>query len=506
MKDQDSSSRVIYDVVAVSNKMVEEIPSEFRVNGTLLAMDYWTYRLPDSSSYSATVGVLGLGMPDSVDAAMSDPPPSILQQLNSDGRIASMSMGLHMGSVALDQPGSLVLGGYGRNRALGYVGVFRFRNPYRFPTFFLLDVLLGIQVGASPFAKPDDEGSIWQGTGDNKNAESLAKQEELRPGASVVILNPAVPYIYLPPAACEEAARRLPVTWNARLGLYIWNTDDPAYQRIVRSPAYLGFVFADSTATNITVKVPFRLLNLTLEPPLMPTPTPYFPCKPLNSSSGYWMLGRAFLQAVFFGVNLERNVTYLAQAPGPAMEQSVVQTLRPSDEVPQTNPIEEFERSWLPSWTVLQAADAPSGSETPSTSPSAEPSSGGSGGLSTGSIAGIVVGVVAALAAAAIGIWLFWKRKAKAEAAEPLPPGAENGGGWAVSAKGVKEMDGQGNIAELGKPNAHEMWSPPVTHELPTDEFARYEFPGHDLPTHDPPIDHFPAHSPPNPDLPVNEG
>jgi hypothetical protein len=344
-----------------------------------------------------------------------------------------------------------------------------------------------------------------------KNAESLAKQEGLRSGTAVVMLNPAVPYIYLPTTACQAAARRLPVTWNARLGLYLWNTDDPAYQRIVRSPAYLGFVFADSTATNITIKVPFRLLNLTLEPPLMPSPTPYFQCKPVNVSDPYWMLGRAFLQAAFFGVDLERNVTYLAQAPGPAMAQSVVLTLWPDHTDPQTNPIEQFEQSWLPSWTVLKedafsSSETPSGSETPSNSSSADPSSDGSGALSAGSIAGIVVGVVAALAAAAVAVWFIWRRRAKTKATESALSGTGADGGWAVFAKGVTEMDGQGNIAELGKPNAHELWSPPVTHELPTDEFARHEFPGHDLPTHDPLTDHFPAHSLPNLDLPVNEG
>ncbi|KAK4038064.1 aspartic peptidase domain-containing protein [Parachaetomium inaequale] len=485
----------VFDMVTLPNKMAFNGEPDFRTNATLLAVDNWMYWLPDGSNYSASVGILALGLPTAISPSVGQLSRGILQELKSQGGIASTSHGLHMGSVALEQPGSLVLGGYERNRALGSVGIFNF-DPLSLPTFFLLDVFLGIQVGASPFTKPEDVGSLWQGIGDDEAAENLNKEIGFKAGTAIVIPNPEAPYIYLPSGNCEAAASRLPVTWNARLGLYLWNTDDPVYQRIVRSPAYLGFVFADRTATNITIKVPFHLLNLTPEPPLMPRPTPYFPCKARKSSSGYWMLGRAFLQAAFFGVNLERNVTYLAQAPGPAMEQSVVQTLRSDDETPQTNPIEDFERSWLPSWTVLQEADAPSSSETPSSSPSAEPSSGGNGALSMGSIVGIVVGVVAALAAAAVAAWIFWRRKAKAKATESAPSGTGDAGGWAVSAKGVTEMDGQGNIAELGKPNAHEMWSPPVTHELPTDEFARHEFPSHDLPTH----------GLPSPDFPVTEG
>lgn len=106
----------------------------------------------------------------------------------------------------------------------------------------------------------------------------------------------------------------------------------------------------------MTIKVSFRLLNLTLESPLTTTPTPYFPCKPLDSSYGFWFFGRAFLQAAFLGVDVEHDVTYLAQAPGPAMGKGDIKAFR-ADVAgpPETGLISEFESSWRSSWTVLDS-------------------------------------------------------------------------------------------------------------------------------------------------------
>jgi hypothetical protein len=443
--------------------MLDDVVQYFDVpvNASLDVVEKWDYSFTDADRFfSAPVGRLGLGTVGSaikpVWQDIKDSPPAILPQLKSKNSIASTSFGLHIGSVALGQPASLVLGGYEQNRVLGSVAIFKFDSISSFPLLYLLDVLLGTQVGASPFANPDkDEGSVWQGISGNpnENAEEVTERHGLRPGTAVVTPDATVPYIYLPPGTCEAAASRLPVRWNDRLGLYLWNTEDPAYQRIVRSPAYLSFVFADRTATNVTIKVPFRLLDLTLEPPLMPTPTPYFPCKPVNTT-GVWVLGRAFLQAAFFGVNFEQNVMFLAQAPGPAAVQRVVRSLGPGDTTLQTDPIEEFEKSWLSSWTVLSST-----------------SSGGNGGLSTGSVVGIVVGIIAALVMSVIAGWFFWKRKAIQKQAESLPSGAEVNPEWATSIKEQSEMDGQGNVAELGKPYDHELYTPPVVHELPIDNW-----------------------------------
>ena len=65
------------------------------------------------------------------------------------------------------------------------------------------------------------------------------------------------------------------------------------------------------------------------------------------------MFGRAFLHAAFFSVNLEQNVTYLAQAPGSDMGQSAVRGAAAGRRSLQTHPNEEFEKPWRSSWTIL---------------------------------------------------------------------------------------------------------------------------------------------------------
>jgi hypothetical protein len=450
-QNETSDGQGVLDTVSLRFKQGGD---PFRANTSLNAVNSWVFGLPGGNNFSARVGILGLGP----DVGSSRPQggrdqPFILQQLKTAGQIASNSFGMHIGGAALGQPGSLVLGGYEQNRALGQVGVFPIQSGI--PSVFLLDVIIGTETGASPFNR-SDEGSVYQGLGGNTIATEITKSLGGRNGSAVMIPNPAAPYIYMPLGTCEAAARRLPVIWAEKLGLYVWNTTDPLYTRIVKSPAYLAFILADRSAHNITVKVPFALLNLTLEAPLVTTRTPYFPCKPYNSSYGFWQFGRAFLQAAFLGIDFEQNVTFIAQGPGPDMDQSVVQTLQPGDTTLKSNPIESFERSWRSTWTVLTADPTP-----PSDLPIQQAT-----GLPTGAVAGIVVGVIVVVAAAIATAFLCWRRR-KGQAQkldsmrvpssqafeEPNEPG---------------ELDGRNdNMHEIGKPLPHETEVPYVNHEAP---------------------------------------
>ncbi|KAK4185226.1 aspartic peptidase domain-containing protein [Podospora australis] len=418
-------------------------------NTTVYVMDKWQFRLPDGSNHSTGVGILGLGpMLNPVDKP-DGTPPGILEQFKINGDIDSMSFSIHMGSVPFQQRGSLVLGGYEQNRALGPVGVFKYD---RAPLLSLLDVRLGTAMGASPLAIEGEE-SVWQGLGGNKEGEDITKLSGYKEGSAVVFLNPATPYIYLPLGTCEAVARQLPVTWNSKNGLYVWNTQDPQFSRIVQSPTYLSFVFSDRTATNLTIKVPMQLLNLTLEPPLAPVPTPYFPCKPLDSAEGVWVLGRAFLQAAFFAVNLEQNVTFLAQAPGPDMDQRLVNKILPGDVSIKTNPIEGFEQSWQSKWTALEGESNGTSGE-----------SIGGQGLSNGALAGIVVGVILGVAALSSAAFWCWRRRRHAKEKSNGGDAAEVEDQSNLAEKVVysgngdlREMDSKTAPSEVGHPLSHEM-------------------------------------------------
>ncbi|KAL1979370.1 hypothetical protein VTN96DRAFT_6086 [Rasamsonia emersonii] len=174
------------------------------------------------------------------------------------------------------------------------------------------------------------------------------------------------------------------------MGLYYWDTTSPEYSKIVTSPAYLGFTFqlnALNTA-NFTVRVPFALLNLTLEAPLVSTPTQYFPC---FTSNGTYGLGRAFLQAAFVGVNWSNDGVgnwFLAQAPGPNYQATPSTTvIAPGDQS-----LTGSQNSWLDTWTG-HWTPLPEPSDVSNANAAESSASSRSGGLSSGGKAGIGVGV-----------------------------------------------------------------------------------------------------------------
>ena len=78
----------------------------------------------------------------------------------------------------------------------------------------------------------------------------------------------------------------------------------------------------------ITIKVPFALLDLKLEPRLVDEEMAYFPCMRTATAAadgGPHVLGRGSLQAAFVGVNWSLNGNgnrFLAQAPGPGYSRS----------------------------------------------------------------------------------------------------------------------------------------------------------------------------------------
>ena len=131
-------------------------------------------------------------------------------------------------------------------------------------------------------------------------------------------MNPGAPSLFLPNSTCVAIAIYLLVIYKSGKALYIWNTTDSQYRKIVTSPTYLGFVFRGSNGI-ITINAPFQLFNLTLQLPLASQDTPYFPCQPPQGSGGYYSLGRAFLQAASTGVNWAtsgESKWFLAQAQG----------------------------------------------------------------------------------------------------------------------------------------------------------------------------------------------
>ena len=367
---------------------------------------------PDGSHYPLQIGQLALGnvspnqsfntgYDTSFNASLA---PNYLKQHNV---IGSSSFGLHYGSATLGLDLSLWFGGYDQLRVLEPVSAQEYADASDYFLIDLYDIGIGVAEGQSPFHDAPSQGLLASGN------ETLSNSEH---GSFQVMINPAAPYLNLPNSTCNAIANNLPVTYNAKYGLYFWNVNDGQYTNIVTSPAYLNFSFPlNGGSGNLTINVPFQLLNLTLEPPLIAKPTQYFPCQPPQDPAlQVYSLGRAFLQAAFLGANWdEAHHWYLAQAPGPGVSSIPdYQTITGlSGFTPDPGDSDTWASTWNKTWKVTHNA----ASATPIPPPVSS-----KGGLSGAVITGIAIGAVSGIAAVlAIG-WLLYRRRQQATKAEAV--------------------------------------------------------------------------------------
>ena len=382
------------------------------VSLTGLSDAYQTY--PNGRNYPIEVGILSMGAP-SLSHVWGYTMMFIGSYMytTASRRTPSYSYGIHIGSAKLGIPGSAWLGGYDKNRIMGETSAQPFTpfttNPGGNLVIGLQDIGLGVATGGSPWSYSEKSGLL-----------SASNSSLIAP--VTVEMDFGKPYLYLPPSTCDNIASTLPVTFNADLGLYLWNTDDDNYHTIVSSPAYLSFLFQkDSTNNqNITIKVPFALLNLTLQAPLVDKDTPYFPCYPTDN---VYALGRAFLQAAFvaedFGTGDGYGTWFLAQAPGPGLvdvsDQTNIQASASS--IPATD--NSWEVSWDSHWTVLSSSTATSNS-TNDTTAGSDASTLASSGLSQGAKIGIGVGCGVGAAVLICGAaWYFVSRRRREQTESP---------------------------------------------------------------------------------------
>lgn len=421
---------------------------------------------PSGKVLGPEVGIFNIGgdaVADDSDACPNDtcdPTTYLFKQ----GLISSKSWSLQIGAAALNYPGSLILGGYDRGRTIGppYTGTPEVQ-------FRLSDINIGVETGGSPFPFGQQAGLLM--TEDNEIAAEPIDIE----------IKPWDAYIYLPQPTIDAITNKLPVYFDKTSHYYLWNTSDPSYEKVVTSASYLGFVFEDPSGTNTTVKVPFMLLNLTLQSTAsgLKTDVPYFPVQPMTLAQdglGY-TLGRAFLQAATLTVNYGGSgYFWITQAPGPGASKRglgyEVQDIAPSATTLDFNTGDDlFNQSWAGIWTPLPLAEADLN----------QPK-----GLSGGAIAGIVVGSVAfvALIAGLAAFLITRRRRSSVKELDADQDGLtmdryEKNGGLGEPAQ-TPEMDGAGARHELLQQQRYELSDQKVDVQEMPDHDARHEMPGHD--------------------------
>ncbi|KAL4863609.1 aspartic peptidase domain-containing protein [Aspergillus spectabilis] len=390
----------IGDIVTIGETVVPN------VSFTTIYDTYQTY--PNGRSYPVSVGNLALGAPRLRHSSSGLSLNMIAAWLYTSNQIPSYSYSMHIGSVDPPIPGSLVLGGYDRTRLVGQASSQSVVDAAGILQIVLRDIGLGVADGGSPFPSftTTHRGGLFLDD-DHQNGGMVLPR--------LVTIDPTKPYMYLPEATCNAITAFFPVSFDTGFGLYIWDTNSADYTNLTSSPTYLSFAFNKdgSTAQNFTVRVPLQLLTLTLQEPLVEGRNlTYFPC---FLSTDTPVLGRAFLQAAFVGVNWlegENNGTwFLGQAPGPG-SQGVddIAPIAVSDRALRGLEEESWEDSWARHWTPLEMND-----QTSNTTDTSD-----SSGLSTGAKAGIGVGAgISGVILAAMGVCAAILRRRKQTAKVP---------------------------------------------------------------------------------------
>jgi hypothetical protein len=455
------------------------------------------FSYPDGTRYPIFTGCLSVGAPEpqqiftgnggrpSINASM------IPWVLKDSGSTASSSFGMHYGSAApaAKVPGSLLFGGYDRNRVVG--NVLTLDGDF-WTAFTLKDVSISVIQGSSPFSPTSAS------TSTTTIPNLLAQGNSTIPLAGLpVLLDPCSPYLTLPKSTCDAIASHLPVIYNGSLGLYLWNTTSPAHTPIVSSASALSFTFMGASNTDsLTIHLPFRHLNLTLSPPFTTSPVPYFPC--FTGGTGAYVLGRTFFQDAFVGANWERKKIWLAQAPGPNIPATADAVNIQVGDVAIQGGGNDWEKSWEGFWRGLSEEEAAKGRDGveegdggvgSSSSDSNGGVGGGSGGgnagssgggqgaastgLSTAAMAGIGVGAaVGGMVLVAAAGWCLCRRKKARLAADRAekgfvaqPAAALNRTGEAV----YQEHYGPGDVK-------HPDWADGPA-EVPAEDHRVYEMP-----------------------------
>ncbi|KAK2616248.1 hypothetical protein QQS21_000883 [Conoideocrella luteorostrata] len=372
-------------------------------NCSLVLLEDQMMVYPSGKWFPMFAGCLNVGAPTENQTFSRDlqPGSEYPWYLYKHNNIPSSSFGMHIGSTspASTMSGSLNFGGFDRNRVTGNVLTLP-GSPLA--TVPLTDISIKVIKGKSPFAFSDKTGLLISGN------SSMPKS------GIPVSLDGCSPYFTLPKSTCDSISTYLPVTYNNSLGLYLWNTKDHAYQHLMKSASTLSFtIMGFDNTKSITINVPFQHLNLTLDPPLVDTSMPYFPCS--TGGPGFYSLGRAFLQDAFLAANWGRGSWWLAQAPGPNIPSNPdVVSIDPSD-VSISGSNNDWVASWDTVWSDLAASEGgdnpPSGSSSNSTSDS---------GLSAGAKGGIGAGVGVGFLIVVLGVWFWWrKRQGQDQAAQP---------------------------------------------------------------------------------------
>ena len=118
---------------------------------------------------------------------------------------------------------------------------------------------------------------------------------ELLSSPVLAFVDSTVPNIYLSSDTCNNFEEALGLHWNSSWGTYLLN--DSTHNHLMTKVSTITFLIGNNQTSSPTVNItmPYASFDLTATPPLVSTPTRYFPLKRAKDETQF-TLGRVFLQ------------------------------------------------------------------------------------------------------------------------------------------------------------------------------------------------------------------
>jgi hypothetical protein len=303
------------------------------------------------------LGHIPLGVPESSFGG-GNAIDAFLPNLRNQSRIPSLSFSYTAGAKYRLKSvfGQLIIGGYDSTRFKP--------NKDDFSFAFSTDASRLLTVGV---------GSITA-TNTLKGTYSLSS------GTHFSLIDSTVSHFWLPRDICDSFQDAFGLTYDESQNLYLINST-MRDQVMARDPSVtikLVNSLQDQSTNYTNIVLPYSAFDLQVSWPYYKNATNYFPIRRAANDTQY-TLGRALLQEAYLVVDYERGNFTVAQNVWP-------------DPLPAANIV-----------TILPSGASDSDSSSKS-------------GLSTAAIAGIAVGAAVLIIAAAIGFFIFWRRRRVTEA------------------------------------------------------------------------------------------
>ncbi len=275
-------------------------------------------------------------------------------------------------------------------------------------------------------------------------------------------IDSTLPYLWLPDSICDGFEELFQLEYDNETRLF--TIPDSAHARNMEANASITFNIGRSPSSDgdsISISLPYAAFDLEASFPIYETPTRYFPIK--RSPTNSFVLGRTFLQEAYLIVDYERDNFTVAQASF-------------SDPMPSADVVPILSTSFFP------VEPAP-------------PSS--SSGLSTGSIVGIVIAVFVAVLAAAIGGFIWYRRRKRQSGKESPRTDATDATLRHMSETGASELAAHPSFLRDMTPYANSPYGSYTGHiKMPQSPPVEMEAPPPPSELESPPLDRLTQSSP----------